>query len=50
MKCQYCGNDKAVYNDETMSAALCPDCIKEFAESPDPYDYPNEREFCEGIN
>ncbi len=44
MKCQYCGNDKAVYIEEAMSSALCMECHEEFKSAPDPYDYPNERE------
>ena len=44
MRCQGCGNDKAGYNTEMMSAALCPGCIEDRRHDPDPYDYPNERE------
>lgn len=44
MKCQKCGNDKAKYNTETMSAALCPDCTEDYKrDAMEPYDYANER-------
>ena len=46
MKCQECGNDEAVWDDDRMSASLCPGCIwdRMRKETPEPYDYPNERE------
>jgi len=48
MRCQECGNNRAVYNVEIMSGALCLDCVSDFlADLPDPYDYPNEREYQE---
>ena len=48
MKCQECGNDKAEYNTETISAALCPTCIDDRQQDPEPYDYPNESYYEEG--
>jgi len=44
-RCQECGALNATYNPETMSAALCPDCIRDrINDNHDVYDYPNERE------
>jgi len=44
-RCQECGAIEATYNPETMSAALCPECIRDrMQEDVEIYDYPNERE------
>ena len=44
MRCQECGNDRAIYNEEMQSAALCADCASDYLDNPcEPYDYQNER-------
>jgi len=44
-RCQECSALEAEYNPESMSAALCPECIIDrISETVAVYDYPNERE------
>ena len=44
-RCQECNSMETVYNEDTMSSALCPVCIRDrLQEVIEIYDYPNERE------
>jgi len=44
-RCQECNSMDTVYNEDTMSSALCPPCILDRLQEEDlVYDYPNERE------
>uniref|UniRef100_A0A6M3JYF4 Uncharacterized protein n=1 Tax=viral metagenome TaxID=1070528 RepID=A0A6M3JYF4_9ZZZZ len=44
-RCQECGAIEAIYNPETLSGSLCPDCFRDrMQEDIEIYDYPCERE------
>ena len=45
IRCQYCGNMEATWNETAQTGSFCPDCLNDMEKDfPEIYDYPNERE------